>query len=66
MLKPNGVFIQWDWAANNENSEVGLTEKAIRNPLLQSEFSDIKIKFPFIMSSSKGCMPFIMAIGKNS
>jgi len=66
MLKPNGVFIQWDWAADTENSEMGLTEKAIENAFLQSQFSDIKIKFPFVMQSSKGNMPVIMAIGKNA
>jgi len=66
LLKPNGVFIQWDWAAESENSGMGLTEKAIEHALLQSEFSDIKIKSPFVMKSSKGEMPVIMAIAKNT
>ena len=66
MLKPDGVFIQWDWLANSENSEMGLTESTIKRALSQSEFSDIKISFPFVMQSLKGSMPVIMAVCKNA
>jgi len=66
MLKPNGIFVQWDWLANSEDSTMGLTEDTIKTALLKSQFCDIKIQFPFTMKSSKGSMPVIMAIGKNA
>jgi len=66
MLKSSGIYIQWDWLTNSDNAEIGLTEETIKKALLQSEFSDIKIKFPFVMQSSKSSMPVIMAICKNT
>lgn len=66
MLKPNGIFIQWDWAAASENSETGLSKNTIEDAFLQSELTDVEIKFPFEMQSSQGSLPVIMAIGRNS
>ena len=66
MLKTKGMFIQWDWLSTDETSEVGLTENRVKQALKQSGFSSIQIKQPFVMNSSKGSMPVIMAIAKNS
>ncbi len=65
MLKPDGIFMQWDWLATSNHSDMGLTQETIEKTLLRCSFSDIKIKFPFIMKSSQGDMPVIMAVGKN-
>ena len=65
-LKDGGVFIQWDWLSNDDSSDMGLSEKRVEQALVESGFVNIKVNSPFIMSSSKGKMPVLMAIGKNA
>lgn len=66
MLKSSGVFVQWDWLASSENTEVGFTENLVKKTLLQSGFSDIKITSPFVMQSSEGNMPVMMVVANNA
>ena len=66
LLKKGGVFVQWDWLANDDSSETGLSEHRALNALKESEFVDIQVKRPFEMKSSKGTMTVLMAVGKNA
>jgi len=65
LLKENGVFVQWDWQSNDDLSEMGLSLKRVKEAFEASSFVDTKVTSPFIMSSSKGNMPVLMAMGKN-
>ncbi len=65
-LKDGGVFIQWDWLSNDDSSDMGLSEKRVKQALVESGFVNARVNSPFIMSSSKGNMPVLMAIGKNA
>jgi 2-polyprenyl-3-methyl-5-hydroxy-6-metoxy-1,4-benzoquinol methylase len=66
LLKSEGVFIQWDWLSRDDASEMGLTHKRVKQALEMNKFTRINISTPFIMESSKGSMPVLMAIGKNT
>ena len=66
LLKDGGRFVQWDWYAESESSEMGLTEQRVVNALLETGFDVIKITKPFVMTSSKGNMPVLMAIAKKA
>jgi len=66
LLKDGGRFVQWDWYAESESSEMGLTEQRVANALLETGFDVIKITKPFVMTSSKGNMPVLMAIAKKA
>ncbi|GAA0289616.1 methyltransferase domain-containing protein [Psychrosphaera haliotis] len=66
LLKGGGRFVQWDWYAEGESSEMGLTEQRVANALLGTGFDVIKVNKPFVMTSSKGNMPVLMAIAKKA
>jgi len=66
LLKKGGVFVQWDWLANDDSSETGLSEHRALSALRASKFTDIQVKRPFEMKSSKGTMTVLMAVGKNA
>jgi len=63
LLKKDGTFVQWDWLSNDKSSNMGLSDKRVKDALLANGFVNISITTPFIMSSSKGEMPVIMAAG---
>ena len=63
LLKSGGVFIQWDWLSDDDSSEMGLSENRVLRSLKSNGFSDIQVKKPFEMNSSKGTMAVIMAVG---
>jgi 2-polyprenyl-3-methyl-5-hydroxy-6-metoxy-1,4-benzoquinol methylase len=66
LLKEGGIFMQWDWLSNDDSSGMGLSEKRVKQAFESNCFINTKITSPFIMNSSKGKMPVIMAIGENA
>lgn len=66
LIKEGGVFVQWDWLSNDDSSGMGLSEKRVKQAFVANGFVNTRINSPFIMSSSKGNMPVLMAIGKNA
>jgi len=66
LLKEGGVFVQWDWLSNDDSSDMGLSEKRVKQAFIVNDFVNISITSPFIMSSSKGKMPVLMAIGTSN
>jgi 2-polyprenyl-3-methyl-5-hydroxy-6-metoxy-1,4-benzoquinol methylase len=66
LLKEGGVFVQWDWFSNDDSSDMGLSEKRVKQAFVANGFVNTRVNSPFIMSSSKGNMPVLMAIGKNA
>jgi 2-polyprenyl-3-methyl-5-hydroxy-6-metoxy-1,4-benzoquinol methylase len=65
LLKNGGVFVQWDWLSEDDSSGMGLSEKRVKQAFEVNQFVNTNITSPFVMSSSKGNMPVLMAIGKN-
>jgi len=64
LIKEDGVFVQWDWLSNDDSSDMGLSEKRVKQAFVANGFVNTKVNSPFIMSSSKGNMPVLMAVGK--
>ncbi len=61
LLAPDGVFIQWDWIAQQKESDFGLSPKCVEVALTEAGFVDVEISQPFTISSNKGDMPVLMA-----
>lgn len=66
LLKPGGIFVQWDWLSPDDASGMGLSEAKVLGALEANGFSSIQIKTPFEMSSQKGTMTVLMAVGKRA
>jgi len=66
LIKEGGVFVQWDWLSIDDSSDTGLSEKRVKQAFIVNDFVNTKITCPFIMSSSKGDMPVLMAMGTNT
>ena len=66
LIKKGGVFVQWDWLSNDDSSAMGLSEKRVKQAFVANGFVNTRVNSPFIMSSSKGNMPVLMAIGTNA
>jgi trans-aconitate methyltransferase len=65
-LKNGGVFMQWDWLSNDDDSEMGFSENRVIKALEKSKFTDVYVKKPFEMKSSKGTMEVLMATGRKA
>jgi len=65
LLNKDGIFMQWDWLAKDENQDTGLTRTRVKVALESAKFNNIDITVPFIMNSSKGSMSVVMGVGKN-
>lgn len=66
LLKPGGMFIQWDWLAESDDAGMGMSESRVMNAFKSHQFNNIQVTHPFIMESSKGKMTVLMAIGKRT
>jgi predicted TPR repeat methyltransferase len=66
LLAKNGVFVQWDWLAQEEGTSTGLTNDRVRSALNSAGFNSIRITQPFSLESSKGTMDVLMASAKNA
>lgn len=66
LLKNGGIFVQWDWLSSDDSSGLGLSEERVKHAFESNFFINSRITNPFIMNSSKGNMPVLMAIGENA
>ncbi|WP_026244445.1 class I SAM-dependent DNA methyltransferase [Dasania marina] len=64
LLKTDGIFVQWDWLSDDDNSGMGLSEANALRVLKENGFVEVETKKPFSMKSSKGTLEVLMAIGK--
>jgi predicted TPR repeat methyltransferase len=66
LLVSGGLILQWDWLSPDPDSDFGLTETKVKEALAEAGFNQISITTPFSLTSSKGTMPIVMAVAKNS
>ncbi|WP_068717211.1 class I SAM-dependent DNA methyltransferase [Vibrio tritonius] len=64
VLDVGGVFVHWDWLAQNSDSESGLTRDEITNALTKAGFDFVEAKEVFSIQTSNGLIPVIMGIGR--
>ncbi len=66
LLTKNGIFVQWDWLAQEEGSRTGLTNRRVQSALESAGFNTVNLTQPFSLESSKGSMDVLMASAKNA
>lgn len=64
LLKNDGLFVQWDWLAEDDNAPMGLSINRVKQAFSDKRLTDSQISLPFVMHSSKGTMPVLMASAK--
>lgn len=65
MLSIGGLFVQWDWLADNDNSDTGLTKHEIESAFKESGMELLSLSVPFSMTTDNKEMRVLMAVGKN-
>ena len=67
LLKPGGVFIQWDWELNREDDEsVGLTPSEMSNALAAAQLVDISVETAFEVEVEGETMRPLVGFGRVS
>jgi len=66
LLKPKGVFVQWDWLKSDEDTGFGLTEEMIESAFTNAGMEVSSITKAFALESEKGSMPVLMGVTKNT
>jgi len=66
LLKPNGIFVQWDWLKSNENSTTGFTKEMIESAFSKSGLKVLSITEAFTMDSNEALMKVLMGVGGNA
>lgn len=66
IMVKNGIFIQWDWFKDYNESGFGLNKNQIKSAFTQSGFQTISISDSFTMSTKSNVMKVIMGVAKNA
>lgn len=66
LLKPNGLFIQWDWLKTDDDSDFGFTEEIIESALTRADLKALSITIAFSLKSNKGAMQVLMGVAQNT
>lgn len=66
LLKPDGVFVQWDWLKTGGDSDFGLTEEAMDAALSKTGMEVLKIERSFSLESKEGVMQVLMGVARNT
>jgi SAM-dependent methyltransferase len=63
LLRPGGMFVQWDWLATADSPDFGFTEPDIRDAMIAAGFNEPAITRPFeITRGDDGPMAVLMAV----
>ena len=64
LLRPNGLFVQWDWEAHEGDEEpFGLTRKSIRSAQTAAGLEVLSLETGFTIGEGDEAMAPLMAIG---
>jgi len=66
LLKPNGIFVQWDWLKSDEDADFGFTEEMIESTFINADLEVSLITKAFSLESKKGSMSVLMGVARNS
>lgn len=62
LLKPNGIFIQWDWLSTNEDDNFGFTKESIKSAYSKAGLVPMHINTPFSMANPEGELQVLMGV----
>lgn len=63
LLKPNGIFVQWDWLRTEKDPGFGFSEEMIRDNYKAVGLQTESVSIPFHLMENNEKMEVIMAIG---
>ena len=66
LLKPNGVFVQWDWLKSDEDNDSGFDEERIESAYQLAGLEKLSITEAFSIESEEGPMNVIMGVARNA
>ena len=66
LLKPNGIFVQWDWLRTDKDSDFGLTEEVVESAFTNIGMDVLSITRAFSLESKEGSMQVLMGVAKNA
>ncbi|NWF37373.1 class I SAM-dependent methyltransferase [Mariprofundus sp. KV] len=64
LLKPGGLFIQWDWLKHENAEGRGFSKLQILSAFEKAGFTECTTSIPFSLASEHGSMEVIMGIGR--
>lgn len=64
LLKPEGMFVQWDWFSSGGSSGPGFTEDQLVDAIEKAGFHSIAVSRAFSMSAPEGEAPVLMAVAR--
>ena len=64
LLKPGGIFVQWDWLKTEQEADFGFTEDMIRKYYAEAGLTVDQMEIPFHFIENEEKMEVIMAVGK--
>lgn len=64
VLKPGGIFVQWDWERTEADPEFGFTTKMIDSALRDTGFDGVAVK-PLTLEIADASMAVLMGVGRN-
>ncbi|AYV24154.1 methyltransferase domain-containing protein [Vibrio mediterranei] len=62
LLDEYGLFVHWDWVAETDNQDYGLTLKRAKDTLLNAGFDKVDVTTPFEIDTGKGVRKVLMAV----
>lgn len=66
LLKPNGIFVQWDWLKSGEDDDSGFNEERIESAYQRVGLEKLSITEAFSIESEEGPMKVIMGAARNA
>ncbi|GJL82561.1 MAG: methyltransferase [marine bacterium B5-7] len=66
LLKPNGLFVQWDWLKSDKCQTFGFTENQLLSAFKQAGMTMLSVSTPFSLVSEGGEMEVLMGVGMNA
>ena len=66
LLKPNGIFVQWDWLKSGEDDDSGFNEERIESAYQRVGLEKLSITEAFSIESEAGPMKVIMGAARNA
>lgn len=65
LLKPGGLFVQWDWAKTPDEPDFGFTPTMIQKAYRKTNLTVLKAENTFTMGTPTNLMQVVMGVGKN-
>lgn len=66
LLRPDGLYIQWDWLMSSEDQKVGFTEGQVTAAFQHVGLKSLSVSTPFSIEIDGGDKRVVMGVGRNA